>query len=102
MARFRTQQRSFRVGESIYFEVKVTNSKTMEPVDPQSVVMTALRSPNGDTVLPNRAFVRIEQGDYTYLLDTAGLLPEVYEVVITISGADGVVIRKDQFVLEAA
>jgi hypothetical protein len=97
----RTKEKLYLSGETIHLEVAVSDTRSGQPVDPTSVVLKRLRQGITDLNVFDRTFIRRNQGDYSYMLSTEGLASGIYDVLIEISGVEGVALLSDRFVLRA-
>ncbi len=92
---------SYQRGETVHLEARVADPKTRKPVDATVLLSSLVDRAGTEVQLVDRAFLRRDEGDYTYALPTDKMVPSVYAVTVTISGPRGVQIKRDRFVLEA-
>lgn len=94
------ERRSYRVGETIRLDTRVTDPVTRAPTDATSVVLDRLVRGNVTVPAPATAFTRVAAGDYMLLLPTTDLDPGAYDYTVRVTSPAGIVLTRDQFVLE--
>lgn len=94
--------RAYIVGETVLLRTRVSQPGTKIPVDPDTVKLTSLTLTGQETLAEPVTFTREGIGDYALSIQTAGLTPGVYDLVVTYTDGVQVTIDRDTFVLQEA